>query len=389
MGPFLPSIQTSFGTLFPFRLILPVYLLTLIVAILLYDAYHIQIPRATTALFAFLVLGVFSTLLAVPTGINISGVVVLAARFSLLFGIILTLNNRRWVYGGWMLLLSLAVISFGVASVEIFTGWHWSGSRLTQLSDAPRYSNWASAWYHNVNNFSLFVLIATIPALVMALDTSIKRGVRAVSALIWIIGLLIILQIYSRAVIWAYPVTIITAITLMRSYDIQTLLCRVPVRASKIVVPPIGVSLAGIFYFMPNPISNVGSSLWTRWQLQKAATLVGGVFGQGFGSASAIISKAPINTDGITAPHSWYGAIVSETGIVGLILFLIFYVGLLTDLLRMSDRTDPVQIMSVTALVALPLGGLGPSNVFRVPIWWIALGLSVSTCNYLMSDPVR
>jgi len=140
---------------------------------------------------------------------------------------------------------------------------------------------------------------------------------------------------------------------------------------------------------MPNPIDAVGSSLWTRWQLQRAAILEGGIFGQGLGSASTIISRSLIDTGGFTDPHSWYGAIVSETGMLGLVLFLIFYGGLLVKLFRMSDMVDPVQIMGVTALVALPVAGLGPSNVLRSPTWWIALGLSVSTCTYLVSDSMR
>jgi hypothetical protein len=288
-----------------------------------------------------------------------------------------------------MLLLALALLSFGVAGIEIFSGWHWPGSKLTQLPYRPRYSNWASAWYHNVNNFSLFILIATIPALVMALNPATNHRTRTFFTLIWIIGFTITFQIYSRAVMIAYPLVVVTPVALLYSHNLRKLLSRIPVRVINTALPSFGVFLAGIFYFVPNPISNVGSSLWARWQLQEAAILEGGIFGQGLGNASTIISKASVDTGGITDPHSWYGAIVSETGIVGIILFLNFYGELLSGLFRMSDRTDSVQIMSVTALVALPVAGLGPSNVIRTPLWWIILGLSISTYSYLRRNSIK
>jgi hypothetical protein len=338
------------------------------------------------------VLGAFSILLAIPTGISGTGAIVFLTRLFILFGIILTLNTRRWVYRGWMILLILAVLSLVVASFEIITGWHWSGSMLTELPDAPRYSNLASVWYHNINDFSFFALVGTIPALILALKPTTNFHTRIFFASIWITGAIITFQIFSRATMLAYPLVIITAVALVHSHGIRKLLCRVPVRVGEVTLPSIGVFSAVVFYQVPNPITNVGSSLWTRWQLQKAAVLEGGIIGQGLGSASAIIGSSTITGLGgssLAAPHSWYGAIVSETGMLGLILFLIFYGGLLTKLSRISNMTDSVQIMSVTALVTLPIAGLGPSNVLRMPTWWIVIGLAVATCNYKMNDPLR
>ena len=334
-------------------------------------------------------LGAFSTLLTTPTGISGSGTIVILMRFFILFAIILTLNTRRWVYRGWMILLALAALSLVVAGFEIITGWHWSESMLIELADDPRFSNMASAWYHNINNFSFFVLVGTIPAFVLAIKPATNYLARVLFSIVWVTGAIITFQIFSRATMLAYPFVIITAVALVHSHNIRKLLCRVPVRVGEIALPALGVFFLMLFYAVPNPITNVGSSLWTRWQLQKAAILEGGIIGQGLGRASAIIGTSTVNTGSpgdLASPHSWYGAIVSETGILGLILFLTFYGGLLTKLFRMSDMNDSVQIMSVTTLVILPIAGLGPSNVLHMPTWWTVVGFSIATCNYLIND---
>mgnify|MGYP006275495237 FL=1 len=374
----------SFGSLFPFRILLPIYVAVLIVAISLYGIYKIQIPEVTAALFGFIILGMVGTLQAIPAGISVKGAIVFSTRLLLLFGIILTLNTRRWVYRGWMVLFALVVLSFGVAMIEISTGWHWAQGRLATFPDIPPYSNWASAWYYNINDFSFFVVIGTIPALILALKPATNYRTRILFAIIWIIGVIITFRIYSRAAVLTQFLVIITAVALVRSHDIRGLLCQIPLKAGKVTLPTIGCFLAGVFYTVPNPINDVGSSLWIRWQLQKAAILEGGIIGQGLGSASAIIGSSSINTGfvgDLAAPHSWYAAIISETGMLGLILFLTFYGGLLTKLVRKSDMNDPIPIIGVTALIALPVAGLGPSNALRLPTWWIVIGLSVSTCK--------
>jgi len=365
---------------------LPVYTIVLIVSIPLYRIDRVKIPRVTTGILIFLMFGGFSTLLAAQTGISSSGLVVLLTRIFVLFAIVLTLDTRRWVYRGWIVLVVLTVISFGIAGIEIFYGWHWTGSRLTEVPNLPRYSNWASAWYVNINNFSVFALIGTIPALVLSLNPNTDYRARMLFSAVWITGFVITLQIYSRAVMLAYPFTIVTAVALMRSYNISKIISQVSGRIAKLILTLIGGFLTVIFYSVSNPFNNEGSSLWIRWQLQKAAVMEGGILGQGLGSASYIISGSSINTGGIANPHSWYGVIVSETGILGLVLFLIFYGGLLTELSQNLRPKDSVRIMSITALVALPVAGLGPSNVLRMPTWWIVIGLAVATCNYMITD---
>jgi O-antigen ligase len=132
-----------------------------------------------------------------------------------------------------------------------------------------------------------------------------------------------------------------------------------------------------MFVLIPNPIANVDSSLWIRWQLQKAAVVESDVLGHGLGTSASVIRRSTINTGGIYDPHSWYGVILIDTGYIGLVLFLIFYGGILVGLLRTNNPQDSIQTISIISLIALPVAGLGPSNVVSMPMFWIVLGLAV------------
>ncbi|WP_256394621.1 hypothetical protein [Halohasta litorea] len=277
------------------------------------------------------------------------------------------------------MLIGLFLLAMIVALFEHTTGWHFAGSQIHRLPDRAPYSTWVTAWYANVNDFSFFLLMTTIPALVLGLTPTTDSRIRVFSIGVWTIGASLTVHLRSRAVILAYIIVATTAFGLTHVNTIRRIIERIPRRIGKVVPPIFGFVLAGLFVLVPNPITEHGSSLWTRWQLQKAAVLEGGFWGNGFGSSPVVISQSPIDTGGTVSPHSWYGAFITDTGILGLTLFLVFYGSLVAGIVRTANLRDPISIISITSLIALPVAGLGSSNALILPTFWIVLGLSIST----------
>jgi O-antigen ligase len=91
----------------------------------------------------------------------------------------------------------------------------------------------------------------------------------------------------------------------------------------------------------------------------------------------------PITSSELPAtPHNWATQLGVETGLIGLLLFVIG-VGLLIDQLfslyyaNLSDWALPVA----TSLLIFPLNGLGPSDVLsQASIFWVIIGLGVVIC---------
>lgn len=381
LGPILPSIQTGAGTLFPFRLFLPVYVILLSVAISSYSRGKIRFPRIIVPLLVLMCLGILSFFHAVLTGkgSETTQLFVILTRFILFFSIIITLNTRNWIHRAWTFLFGLSLLALIVALFEYSTGWHFVGSQIHQLPDRAPYSTWVTAWYTNINDLSFFLLMATIPALVLGLNPTTDSRIRLFLVGVWIIGASLTVHLGSRAVLLAYFIVVIIAFGLTHFNTIRRIIRRIPLRIGKVVAPLFGLVLGGLFVLVPNPITNLGSSIWIRWQLQKVAVVEGGFFGDGFGSSPAVISQSSIDTGGIASPHSWYGAFLTDTGIIGLTLFLVFYGGLVVSLIRTVNLRDPISIMSITSLIALPVAGLGPSNVLFLPMFWIVISLSITT----------
>ena len=381
LGPILPGIHTNLGELFPFRLFLPIYIAILAIAINSYSQDKIRFPRIIVPLFVIMCLGIFSFIYAVSTGkgSGTTQLIIILTRFILLISVIIVIDSRKWIYRAWTVLIGLSLLAMIVALFEHSTGWHFAGSQIHGLPDRAPYSTWVTAWYTNVNDFAFFLLMATIPAIVLGLNSTTDSRIRVFSIGVWAIGASLTVHLRSRAVILAYIIVATTVFGLTYVNTIRRIIERIPRRVGKVVPTLFGIALTGIFVLMPNPITEHGSSIWTRWQLQKAAVLEGGFWGNGFGSSPAVISQSAVDTGGTVSPHSWYGAFITDTGILGLTLFLVFYGSLVICIVQTANLRDPIPIMSITSLIALPVAGLSSSNVLILPTFWIVIGLSICT----------
>ncbi|GAA0512432.1 hypothetical protein GCM10008992_10060 [Halorubrum aquaticum] len=131
-----------------------------------------------------------------------------------------------------------------------------------------------------------------------------------------------------------------------------------------------------------NPFDqDINNSLHVRWELMyRGAEYIYGnpLIGSGLGEFDRATSTATIGYLP-TTPHNWIIQLGVETGILGLILFVLL-VGTLIDqlvILYQEDKADWALPISVSLLL-FPISGLGPSDVLvNTQIFWIILNLAI------------
>jgi hypothetical protein len=381
LGPVLPGVEVSVGNLFPYRIALIPNFCLYTIYVLQHQQFRIAVTTSGIAFAAFVLLLLAATLNSLVTGGPITSLLLLGTNLALLLVIAIGLTNRVGVYRGWLVLTGLAIVAMSVATVEFLTGWHVPYSQLQTFPNRPPYTGWFTAWFRNVNNLAYLLHFGTILPLVLALRPSKDYLFRILCGLLWVTNIAIAVHLDARVMIITAGITAVVAIGLIRSPRFRLAAKHLPVRIGLVSVPLIGVILAFIFVYWPNPFSMPESSLWIRWQLQKAAVVSSGLFGNGFTRTSWAISQSGVETTMIFSPHSWFGSILGSTGLVGLTCFLAFYGGTVAQLVRVSQEMDSVRTTSAISLITLPFASLGPSNALQTAVFWVVLGLCIATVN--------
>lgn len=380
IGPFLPGPQIAGVTLFPYRLFLPGYLGVLLLTLATQPgATSIELPRPTIPLFGVLAVVIISIGYTSNFSATVRGIILFGANFLLLVGIVWTLNDRRWVYRGWLTLFILSLLALGVIALEYVTGWHSPVSQIHSLPEYPPYTYYATAFFRNVNDTGFFLSIAGMFPLTMAIYPRTIRWLRAGMFSLWVIGIWFALRVGARAILAAYALAFVFSVALVHGRAVRRAITAPTTRFSRVIMSAFGIIAVVAFMVLPNPFPKSATSLWIRWQLHKAAIAVGGLFGTGIGAGRFAIENKPIPTGGISSPHSWAGAFIADIGILGLFLFLLFYGGLFAALLQRSTGEDPVAVMSVGAIVIFPVAAIGPSNATLTAMFWVTLGLGIAT----------
>lgn len=119
--------------------------------------------------------------------------------------------------------------------------------------------------------------------------------------------------------------------------------------------------------------------------LTEGLRLVGETDGLGVGAGNAETSLRSLeNFTGVENLHNWWFEVLVNLGVVGLAIFVAFYLTLLRGQLRAARRSDDplVQWLGLAgglALVGFVAGALGPSSVIAFAPMWITFGLGMMT----------
>jgi O-antigen ligase len=128
-----------------------------------------------------------------------------------------------------------------------------------------------------------------------------------------------------------------------------------------------------------------GSGAVRQSVLSEGLNLVGETNGLGVGAGNAEGSLRSLeNFTGVENLHNWWFEVLVNLGVLGLAIFVGFYLTLMRGQFRASRRShDPiVQWLGLAgglALVGFVAGALGPSSVIAFAPMWITFGLGMLT----------
>jgi O-antigen ligase len=103
--------------------------------------------------------------------------------------------------------------------------------------------------------------------------------------------------------------------------------------------------------------------------------------GVGAGNAETQV-RSLANFPGVANLHNWWLEVLVNGGIVGLALYLLFYLTLLRGQMRAARRSDDrlvryLALSGALALIGWIIGSIGPSTAIHFAPMWIVFGLSM------------
>ncbi len=106
-----------------------------------------------------------------------------------------------------------------------------------------------------------------------------------------------------------------------------------------------------------------------------------GGLGLGAGNAESRVERLP-NPPPVPNLHDWWLEVAVDLGVVGLALYVLFYLHLLTRQLRCARQTlDPLvrylSLAGAISLVGLVVGSLDPSSMITFAPMWVIFGLGL------------
>jgi hypothetical protein len=299
------------------------------------------------------------------------------------YGILLTtlivfIKKEIHITAATYTLIFVTTLLVAIAAWEFVTGQHLPVSRLS-LDPRGRY---ASTIYLNRNNFGFFLGMMSPILMYERLYNSERKYMPQILSIIILSSMIIIILNGSRAALISYiaGLVIIPFFIFLKKSDRQ--IQRWPRISFLTYLFVATVSVVAPFFFSSQFETERFSSLITRWELMRGGskyirTHLTEPAGLGmFEAAVPIAGQTVPNT-----PHNWAIQLGVETGLIGLLLFIIT-IGMLCDMLfslyytYQADRALPIAV----SLLLFPINGLGPSNVLHQSlIFWIFVGLGIAT----------
>lgn len=110
-----------------------------------------------------------------------------------------------------------------------------------------------------------------------------------------------------------------------------------------------------------------------------------GGFGVGAGNAETHVLNLP-DFPGVSNMHDWWLEVAVDLGLIGLALYVTFYLFLVTRQLRAARRAvDPLirylGLAGTASLIGFVLGSLGPSTMIAFAPMWVTFGLAMMTIS--------
>jgi|GEM_PF-6761186 len=383
LGPTLRVFSIGGANIFLFRLLLPLYGVVLIVTAL--DESRcgngISLPWSIILLLVFAILCLVSTGWAGNTESAVSGLARVLGGILLAVGIVQTTSDDRHLQRLMSVLYLLGVMSIVVYLGEVTLDTHLSTSNLVGHPNRPPYTRYGSAWFYNINDLAMFLTIASAYPIALAMTGHRNYSTRILHLGVASAFLGVVYLNNARAGIIGIVIIAVACVSVRLLEQakcgrwILDMLGNHRVVTS-IVLLIMGLLLAGVG-LLSNPFTD--GSLYKRWNFYAAGVDVGTsrMIGAGIGQSQYAIANTHLVRGEIASPHSWFGAVLAELGFGGLVLLLSIYALVLSGALR-ARSTEAFSVGILGALIGFPIAGLGPSNAFYMPTFWLTLAVGMA-----------
>jgi len=353
----------------------------------------IGIPAALLG--ALLVWSVISITWADDRGAAVRWTLFLIMMVGIVLAMPLVFTTRRRVIRLMIALGWLFVLVTGVAFLQVI-GIHVPVSHSTsQVTTGV--SSVAISVFGDQNNFATYLTLALPYMVCLAVVYSdLRRRVIGIAGTLGALGAMLFTG--SRANLLAAAL-VFAALLLFLATDLRTRRALIGVIvivavAVAFVVPSLlgfGVvrlpkSTATKFNFnilQQEVASGSGSGAVRTNLLNDGLDFIGqtGGFGLGAGNAESHVKQLP-NPPPVPNLHDWWLEVAVDLGVVGLALYVAFYLNIFTRQLRAARRsTDPLvrylSLAGAISLVGLVVSSLDPSSMISFAPMWVVFGLGL------------
>ncbi len=305
-------------------------------------------------------------------------------------------TTRRRVVGmlkalGW----TFAAVT-GFAFVEIATGYHLPTSRLTQMVGGSAFA--ATSVFGNQNNFATYLTLA-LPYLVALPLVFRERRLLWIGLIGTVLDLAALLLTGSKDNLVAAGLVFLTVLLFLATDPRQRskLIGAVLIAIVAIIVVVPSLSGSGLiplpqravnkfsFSLLEKEIaSGQGSGAARESLFNDGIDFVGqtGGFGVGAGNAETHVLELA-DFPGVSNLHDWWMEVAVDLGLIGLALYVTYYLLLLTRQLRGARRaTDPLVrylcLAGAAAMVGFVIGSLAPSTMIAFSPMWVMFGVAMT-----------
>lgn len=320
----------------------------------------------------------------------------LAMMAGLAIGIALLCRSRRRAVVLLWSLFGAFVVACLVAVAEVATGMHLPTFRAGRSGEGLI---GAGSLFGNQNNFAIFLALAlpylaVLPivyrdvriravgfagggaALIFILTTGSKSGLLAAGLVV--LGLLVLVGTDRRArgrLVVAGAVAALAVVLV-----VPAVMGGGPIRLDERTVTKLD------FGILARQVeAGTGSGAVRASLTEEGLRLVAATDGLGVGAGNAESEvRALASFPGVANLHNWWLEVLVNGGLVGLALYLLFFLTLLRGQARAARATeDPLvrylALAGTLALVGWIVGSLGPSTAIHFAPMWIMFGLGMGT----------
>jgi teichuronic acid biosynthesis protein TuaE len=396
LGPNLAVPQGS--GVFLFRVMIVVLGIGLIGYLLMGGA--LRFPAAIGVPASILGLLLAWALMSLAWAENISAAIRWTSFLAMMVGVTVAIpicfTNRRRVI---VLLKVLAWTFAGVTAfsfIEIATGIRLPTSRLAGGNGGDAFA--ATSVFGNQNNFATFLTLA-LPYFLVLPFIFRERKLRVIGLVGTLSALMALLLTGSKDNLIAAALVFLTILFFLATDPAQRAkligVVVVVAIALAVVVPtlsgsglvPLPKRAVDKFSFsllMQEIKTGQGSGAARKNLLNDGIHFVGesGGIGVGAGNAETHVLELPV-FPGVSNLHDWWLEVAVDLGLVGLALYVAFYLTLLIRQLRGARRSaDPLVrylcLSGTAAMVGFVIGSLGPSTMISFSPMWVMFGVSLT-----------